>query len=217
MGAAPAPDDEAPVVATVLLAAGRSARWGGGQKVLAPLGGMPLVARAARTALNGGARPVIVVLGNAADDVRAALEGLDVACVENRDYARGIAGSIRCGLSVLPFDAAGALILLADMPFVSAQHLRALRAAFADAQCAKICVPSYRGRRGNPVLWPRAHFAALKSVRGDVGGRPLLQRLHEQVMLVEMADDGVLLDIDSQEHLNALTEQGPPAGPDERE
>ncbi|HKA14640.1 MAG TPA: nucleotidyltransferase family protein [Myxococcota bacterium] len=183
-------------VAAVVLAAGRSTRMRGVNKLLAPLCGGPLVARAVDAALASRAEAVVVVTGFQAARVRRALAGREVEFAHNRSYARGLSSSLRRGLRSLGEATDGALICLADMPWVSAAHLDRLIAAFGRAD-RPICVPARGGRRGNPVLWPARHFAALCALRGDRGGRALLRRHADEVVRVAMPDAGVTRDVDT--------------------
>jgi molybdenum cofactor cytidylyltransferase len=169
---------------------------GGANKLLVPLAGDPVVAHAADAALASRAATVVVVTGHQAARVRAALAGRDVQFAHNRYYARGLASSLRRGLRALDPAIEGALVCLGDMPWVSAADLDALIAAFARAD-HPICVPVRGRRRGNPVLWPARHFAALRALQGDFGGRGLLRRYAREIVRVSMPDAGVTRDIDT--------------------
>jgi molybdenum cofactor cytidylyltransferase len=183
-------------VAALVLAAGRSSRMRGVNKLLAELDGDPLVAHAVDAALASTAANVVVVTGHQAARVRAALAGRDVEFAHNRYYARGLSSSLRRGLAALDAGTAGALICLGDMPWVSPADLDALIAAFARAD-APICVPVRGRRRGNPVLWPARHFPALCALQGDVGARGLLRRYAREVVRVPMRSAGVTRDVDT--------------------
>ena len=165
-------------------------------KLLADLDGAPLIARTVDAVLASRAAPVVVVTGYQAARVRAALAGRDVRFAHNRRHASGMASSLRCGLRALGPDSEGALICLGDMPWVRATDLDALIAAFARA-ARPICVPVRGRRRGNPVLWPARHFAALSALAGDVGGRSLLLRHARELLRVPVADAGVSSDVDT--------------------
>ena len=197
---------EGPVrVAAVVLAAGASRRMGGANKLLAPFEGEPLVARAVDAALASRAAIVVVVTGFQPARVRRALAGRDVEFAHNRYHARGLGSSLRRGLRALDDGIEGALIQLADMPWVRADHLDALIAAFARARRRPICVPVRGRRRGNPVLWPVRHFAALCALQGDVGGRGLLRRYAGEVVRVAMSDAAVMRDVDTLADLKAAS------------
>ena len=197
-----APKDGAKIGA-VILAAGRSSRMGGPHKLLETVGGQPLVRRSAEAILASKASPVIVVTGHRAEDVAHALDGLDVTCVHNPDYAQGLSTSMALGLSALPGDIAGAAICLADMPGVDAALIDRLAVAFGDAAEGAIVVPTVEGKRGNPVIWARRYFKALSSVSGDVGGRALIGENPSSVVEVAVDSDAALADIDTPEALEA--------------
>lgn len=186
----------APRVAAVVLAAGRSTRMGGRNKLLAPLDGRPVVARVVDAALASRAAPVVVVTGHEAPGVVAALAGRDVVFAHNPEHAQGLSTSLRAGLAALPPGTDGALVCLGDMPWLAPAHLDRLIDAFTAAQ--PVCVPARPdGRPGNPVLWPARHFAALRALDGDTGGRALLQRFANEVLTVAVDDAAIYRDVDT--------------------
>ncbi|HEX5959120.1 MAG TPA: nucleotidyltransferase family protein [Hyphomicrobiaceae bacterium] len=187
-------------VAAVVLAAGRSTRMGPENKLLADLGGTPMVRRVVETALASTARPVLAVTGHMAAEVSAALAGLDVLMIANPGYASGLASSLKAGIRAVPADCAGAMILLGDMPRLAATHLDTLVDAFA-ASPESIIVPVHGGRPGNPVLWPRRHFPELLRLEGDAGAKRLMATHRKDVRDVELATDGIFIDVDTPEAL----------------
>lgn len=194
------------MIAAIVLAAGRSSRMGPDNKMTAAVGGVPMVVRAVDAALATRAGPVVVVTGHAREAVERLLADREVTLVHNPLYGEGLSGSLKAGLAALPPDAAGALICLADMPLVSADHLDRLIAEFAPDAGRAIVVPTRQGRRGNPVLWHRRFFPEMQRLAGDVGARHLIGRHRACVTEVEMPDDAVLIDIDTPA---ALTGAGP--------
>lgn len=193
--AAPAP--RRPRIAAVVLAAGRSTRMGPANKLLQEVEGRPMVARVVDAALASSARPVVVVTGHQAEAVRAALAGRDVTFVHNPDFATGLASSLRQGLGALPADCDGALVAQGDMPRLTADHFERLVAAFSPVEGRAIIVPTWAGKRGNPVLWAARFFPEMKAVAGDVGAKHLIGEHADVVREVESPDDAVLLDVDT--------------------
>ena len=191
----------APRIAAVVLAAGQSRRMGPVNKLLAEIRGKPMVAHVVDVALKSQARPVLAVTGHEAAKVSAALQGRDVVLVDNPDFAEGISTSLNRGLRALPREVDGALICLGDMPEVTPEQLNRLIAAFSPDEGRAICVPTVHGKRGNPVLFARRFFEEMESVSGDAGARHLIGEAPELVCEVEMADNGVLLDIDTPQAL----------------
>ena len=190
-------------VAAIVLAAGRSSRYraaGGTEpsKLVAALAGKPLVRHVAEAALASRARPVIVVTGHEREAVALALAGLPVHFAHNDAFATGMASSLKAGIAAAPPAAGGALILLGDMPYVTARLLDRLGAAFAEAPGSLAAAPVFEGRRGNPVLLARALFAAIDELRGDEGARKLLARAPPGAVVEVAVDDGAAtFDIDT--------------------
>jgi molybdenum cofactor cytidylyltransferase len=189
--------------AAIVLAAGRSSRMGPSNKLLEKFKGKPIVAHVTGVALESGADPVIVVTGFDATRVAAALSELQVTMVRNPAFEDGLSSSLRAGLSAVPPDSDGALILLGDMPAVEVSVLGALLAAFTGRDA--ICVPLHRGRRGNPVLWGSNYFAEMMALTGDVGAKQLIARHDERVTEVTVGSDSIFADVDTPADLARLT------------
>jgi molybdenum cofactor cytidylyltransferase len=191
-------------VGAIVLAAGRSTRMGGPNKLLAQIKGRPLVRIAAEEVLASRARPVIVVTGHERERVETALAGLDVTRVHNPQYAEGLSTSLKAGLAALPADVDGAIVCLADMPQVDAALIDRLIAAFDSEKGALVVVPTIGGKRGNPVLWSRRFFADLMALEGDVGARHLIGRYGEAVAEVPVSGKAALADVDTAAELSAV-------------
>jgi len=189
-------------VAAIVLAAGRSTRMGGPNKLLAELSGKKLVRIAAEQALASKASEVIVVTGHQAELVEQALEGLNVKFARNPDFAGGLASSVKAGIAAVSEQADGALICLGDMPLIHAELIDRLIEAFAPDRGNLIVVPSAEGRRGNPVLWSRRFFSELMTLDGDIGARHLLSKHGEAVAEVPVEGDSAFLDIDTPQALD---------------
>ena len=191
-------------IAAVVLAAGSSTRMGAINKLIAEIGGKPLVRIAAEQALASCASPVIVVTGHERERIAAALDGLKVRLVHNADHAEGLGGSLKTGIAAVPDDADGAIVCLGDMPQVDAALIDRLIGAFDPAQGALIVVPTIEGKRGNPVVWARRFFQELMQISGDVGARHLIGGYAEAVAEVPVAGAAALTDVDTPESLSAV-------------
>ncbi|HVY56495.1 MAG TPA: molybdopterin-binding/glycosyltransferase family 2 protein [Xanthobacteraceae bacterium] len=188
----------------LVLAAGRSTRMGGPNKLLAEISGRPMVRIAVEEALASRARPVVVVTGHERERVAAALKGLDVTLVHNPAFAEGLSTSLKAGLSALPENVDGAIVCLGDMPQVTAALIDRLLAAFDPEHGALVVVPTRDGKRGNPVVWSRRFFADLAKLEGDVGARHLIGNHAEAVVEVPVTDRAAFTDIDTPDALAAL-------------
>jgi len=190
-------------IAALVLAAGRSTRMGGPNKLLAEISGRPLVRIAVDEALASRASLVVVVTGHQRERIETALQGLKIRIVHNPDFAEGLSTSLRAGLNALPSDVDGVVVLLADMPQVDAALIDRLIASFDPEKGALAVVPTIESKRGNPVLWSRRFFPDLMALEGDVGARHLIGRYSEAVVEVPVTGKGPLADVDTPDALNA--------------
>lgn len=191
-------------VQIVVLAAGRASRMGpeGRHKLLATFDGVPLVRRTVINAVAADIGPVIVVTGHRETEVRAALGDLPVTFVSNPDYISGMASSLTSGLSTLDPGAGGMLVMLADMPAITAGDLRRLVDTFVAEGGRAVVRATADGQRGNPVILPRQTFSAVSQLVGDVGARHIVERCGLPVVDVELGA-GARLDLDTPEQIIA--------------
>lgn len=190
--------EKAPRLAAIVLAAGASSRMGR-PKALLPWGDTTMLGRVLATARAGGVSPLVVVTGDAAAAVSTEAQLHGAATVYNPHWAsRGLAGSLQVGLVVLPPDVDGVLVWLADQPLVGAGLGPAILAAFAAARPAAV-VPEHAGQWGHPVLFGRALFAELLALAPSEPPRSVLRRAGSGVLVLAVADAGVLTDLDTPE------------------
>ena len=203
-----APGPGSTKIAAIVLAAGQSRRMGDINKLLVEVDGVAMVTRAADAALDSGVDPVIVVTGHEHQNIEAALTGRAVNIIHNPGYAEGMSTSLRAGLSALPTDTGAVVVCLGDMPRVNAGLILRLVEAFDKAKGHAICVPTYKGKRGNPVLWSARYFGEMQHLAGDVGARHLIGEHSDAVHEVECGDSAVTFDVDTPEALKSLAARG---------
>ena len=200
----PTSDATAPRVWGVLLAAGSSTRFGADNKLLAVLDGLPLVRHVGLALAAAPIAGMMVVTGPDADQVAAALDGLDARFVHNARHRDGMAGSLATGISALPAACEGALVITGDMPRITAGDLGRLIRAFCDHGGQSIVfAATASGQQRNPVLWPRRHFETLSKLSGAVGGKAILQA-HRATSVAITVDESHIVDIDTREELERL-------------
>lgn len=191
-------------VAGLLLAAGGGRRLGGRPKALLDHRGRPLVEHAARVLRDGGCGPVHIVLGAAAEAVRARAELADYGVSVNPDWAQGMGSSLRVGLTALAGSGADAVVVsLVDQPGIGAAAVARVVAAYTGRDA--LAAAAYGGERGHPVLFGAERWADIAaSAEGDRGARAYLRRHAGAVTLVECGDVAEAYDIDTPEDLRRL-------------
>lgn len=190
----------------IILAAGLSTRLGR-PKLTVNVAGIPLISRVTRAALDSQLSRVILVTGESNSGLLEAIGemALDSRLVvaTNPDPELGMSSSVRTGVRILEKDASGAMLILADQPFLTSSVIDRLLAAF-DTDAERIVAALIRGRRSNPVIFPAALFGELEEIQGDVGGRYVL-RQHENIVVgIEMGDHYDDEDLDTTEDLQRI-------------
>ncbi len=198
--------DTGPRICALILAAGMSRRMGPVNKLLAPVRGQPMVCRVADQVLASAVDEVIVVTGHQAEAVREILKSRNLSFVHNPQYASGLSSSLAAGLNALSADCQAVLVCLADMPELDSAQLDRLLEAYDPPAGGLICVPTFAGKRGNPVLWDQVFFDDMCHIQGDVGARHLIGEHGQSVVEVPMPDRGVVFDVDSPQVLAQLAD-----------
>lgn len=203
--------------AAIILAAGSSSRMGAGRhKLLLPLHERPVLAHVIEAALASQARPIVVVLGHQAKQVRIQIAHYSrdsaIIHVENPDYLQGMSTSMRAGLTYLQsqIDAEIAsvdstLILLGDQPLVTSRMLDTLIDTWHTTG-KPIVAPLYDGKRGNPTLFAASLFPELLQVTGDEGGRSVVEQHKQELATVELGDAVANYDVDTWEAYQHVVE-----------
>lgn len=181
-------------VAAIVLAAGSSRRMGR-NKLLLEIEGETLVRRVVRAAGEAGLDRVVVVLGHDEARVRAQLEGLSCETVVNPEHARGAGTSVHAGVRHVAAEADAAVIVLADMPFVTAAMIAALADRYRATR-APVVFSRYGIVQAPPTLYDRSLFAELLAIDDDRGGKEVVLRHQAEAEAVAWPEDA-LHDIDS--------------------
>jgi molybdenum cofactor cytidylyltransferase len=192
-------------VHVIVLAAGASTRFGSA-KQLVRVNGRPLLHTAVSRAAELAGHSVTVVLGAHAKDLAPLLDHSPASVVINRDWAEGIASSIRMGLAHSPTTADAVMITLADQAAVTTDDLRRLVGAWRRSP-ASIATAQYAGGLGVPAIFPAWCLRELAELRGDRGAQALLHRHVDRLVRVSMPS--AELDIDRPEDLLALESNTP--------
>jgi len=191
------------MICAIIPAAGRSRRMGV-QKLLLPVGGKPMIACVVDEVLAGPVDRVVVVVGADGAAIADALAGRRVHFVTNPEAEGEMLGSVRCGLSAVPQDAAAALVAPGDQPGVTSEVVAAVVEAFRSSGRG-IVVPTHAGRRGHPLLIALRYRDEILTRYDGTGLRGLLQAHPEDVLEVEVAAPGAVEDVDTPEQYARVT------------
>ena len=195
-------------VSAIVLAAGGGSRFGGG-KLLAELGGRPILETVLHNLHEASVDEIIVVVGADAQRLCEVCKRYGARTVANEEWERGQSTSVLAGLRACGGEAA--VVLLGDQPFIGAEAVGRLVAVFAEG--AKVAVATYGGKRRNPVLFSREVWPLLEAeLVGDEGARSVLRRHPELVVEVPCEGVGDPADVDTREDLRRLEKMRGPVG-----
>ena len=179
-------------LAAIVLAAGESTRFGA-TKQLARLDGEPLCLRAIRSAEAICGPRTVLVTGHDRAAVASACEPLAGFMVFNPDYRLGLSSSLAAGVRAIRDVSDAVLIMLADQPMISVEHLSTLAATWS-ASSDSIVASGYADTAGPPVVFPKRFYAALLSMEGDRGAKGVIADNAGHAIVVECAEAAVDVD-----------------------
>ncbi len=192
-------------VSGIILAAGQSKRMGRIKQLL-PFRGKPLISHIVCTALASRLDEVIVVLGYGAEEIGRNVDFGDAQVVMNNDYQAGQSTSLQTGISAISDRSEAALFILGDQPLLNSGVINRLIEEF-ERERIGFLVPTFHGKRGNPVLVGRSFFPHLESLTGDQGARALFQEHADQVKDFDVGDGCIHIDIDTPDDYLKLTSE----------
>lgn len=187
------------MIIAVVLSAGESSRMGR-PKALLPIQGQKFIERIIRVIGQSRVGRTIVVLGHHADQLRGKIEHLPVEVVINPDYRSGQLSSLQVAIRHIRDDdrCDGMLVHLVDHPFIDVALVDALIESFFETK-KMIVVPSYKGKRGHPVIFSRELFGELLNAPLDQGAKAVVNAHRQETLEIEWHDEGITLDIDTPE------------------
>ncbi|PCI32675.1 MAG: 4-diphosphocytidyl-2C-methyl-D-erythritol kinase [Alphaproteobacteria bacterium] len=193
-------------ITALVLAAGQSKRMGQKNKLLLPYHQGTVLSHVLDQVTGAGIEEIFVVTGHQHDEVARDIGPHKVTFLYNDLYDEGMSTSVKLGISSLPKESDAVLIILGDMPNISASILRQLMAAYDPAQGRLIIIPTHNGKRGNPLLWDRSLFSEFDRLDGDMGAKILLADYPEYIHEVDVGSEAIFLDIDTYEAYERLSE-----------
>jgi molybdenum cofactor cytidylyltransferase len=185
------------MLSAILLAAGESKRMGK-PKQLMPLGQSTLLEQTIDNLLDSSVDETIVVLGHKAEEIARTIAGRPVKIVINSDYSQGMSTSIIAGLILVDPCSQAVMLAMGDQPLVESSTINQLIEAF-NKNKKGIAVPTYRGRRGHPIIFDIKYKTELFKLKGDIGGREIIRNHPDDVLMVAIDSESVISDIDTQD------------------
>lgn len=182
-------------ISAILLGAGESKRMGV-DKLYLPWGRKTVLEHCLETLLKSEVKEVVVVLGHRDKMPKNLSRSRKVKTVVNPLFRKGMSTSIRRGLRMIHPYSQGVLIALGDQPYLKTRTINALIRVFSERKKG-IILPSFRGRIGHPVIFSQKYKKELLGLKGDVGGRSIIERHSEDVRKVPIKSAGVVKDIDT--------------------
>ena len=186
-----------PMLSAILLAAGESKRMGK-PKQLMPLGKSTLLEQAVDNLLDSSVDETIVVVGHKAEEITGKIASRPLKIAINPDYRHGMSTSIVTGLIMVNPRSQAVMLALADQPLVTSRTINQLIDTFNNHDNG-IAVPTHRGRRGHPIIFDIKYKAELFKLKGDIGGREIIQNHPDDVLKVAVDSESVISDIDTQD------------------
>ena len=183
------------MISAIILAAGESKRMGK-PKLLMPLGKSTILEQTIDNLLNSAVGEVTIVLGHRAGEMVKKIASKPVKIAENRNYRQGMSTSIITGLNLIDDRAEAVMLVLADQPFVDSQTINSLIEQF-HAHNKGIVFPAYQGRRGHPIIFSIKYKAELLSLKGDIGGREIIEKHPDDTLKVAVNSPSINIDIDT--------------------
>lgn len=193
-------------IAGVILAAGMSKRMGSAKQLL-KLNGRYLLQWVVEAAVESDLRKIYLVLGHQHERILYKIHELvkipKIEILYNSNFEQGMSTSVKCGLCAAQSNYDGVMFLLGDQPFISPKMINHLLNKYSQSD-KQICVPVFRGRRGNPTIFGPSFFEQLQSTTGDMGGRRIILDQPEKVLYVAIDEAKTFFDIDSPEDLQDI-------------
>ena len=197
------------MISAVILAAGESRRMGKQNKLLLPIGGEALLVKLVASVCASDVGQVLVVIGHEAEKIRRELNEFPLNFVYNPNFSEGMTTSIKYGVKVVSHECDGLLICLGDMPFINTSEINKLIHAYVKNRIkgeGLIVVPVFKRQRGNPVLFSIEFRNDILEHKKESGCKEVIMKNSDSVMEIEMDDEKMLLDVDTMEDYQSVSD-----------
>jgi len=190
------------MISAILLAAGKSLRMKGENKLVKKFRGIPLIKHSVKNILESEIDELIIVLGYQKENIEQLINRDEkIKFVFNKDFETGMASSIKTGLNSLSKNTETFFICLADMPLVNFNVYNHL---IKSKNQKHILVPTYKGQKGNPVMFDISMKAKIMNITGDTGAKKILELNKDKILKLEISDQSIIQGFNTQKDFNLL-------------
>jgi len=189
----------------IILAAGQSKRMKKNNKLLMKYKDQSILSHVITASSKSKATKTIIVLGHQNELIEKHINDLDIIVANNSTYKKGLSSSLKKGISALPEDCDAAIIMLADMPKIKPELINNLIDNYDPLNNKCIVAPSYKGKRGNPILIGRKFFPDILNLQGDMGAKNILDKNSNNIYFIPQSDSSILIDIDTKNDYEKLS------------
>ena len=190
------------MISAILLAAGQSKRMNGENKLTKEVQGTPLIKLSVKNILASSINELIIVLGHQKEIIEQLIEKNEkIKCVFNKNFESGISSSIKIGLKNLSEKTETFFICLGDMPMVSPDIYNQL---IESKDKNEIIIQTYKGQRGNPVLFGKSMKEKIMNITGDIGAKKILQLKKNKILNLEINDQSIVRGFNTQDDFSSL-------------
>ena len=190
------------MISSILLAAGQSKRMNGENKLTKKIKGTPLIKYSVKNILNSSIDELIIVLGYQKEIVKKIIDkNKKTKFVFNKDFEKGVASSIKTGLSHLSEKTEAFFICLGDMPMVNPDIYNQI---IRSKKNNEIVVPTFKGKQGNPVLFSISMRNKIMNIQGDVGAKKIVESNKNEILNLEINNQNITKDFNTQDNFNSL-------------
>jgi molybdenum cofactor cytidylyltransferase len=192
------------MISMLILAAGKSTRMHGSNKLLASIQGVPMVRRVVQAALGSNVDEVIVVLGWEEEKIHSALAGLNCRFTVNPNFEEGQSSSVRAGLAAVNSSSRAVMILPGDIARIDSSAIDMVIDKYDHGGCS-IAIAGHEGKSGHPILFDKQLFPEIARINEETFGLKGVVKKHQsEICLVEVGSANVLKDVDEPEDLKEL-------------
>jgi len=185
------------MISAILLSAGQSRRMHGENKLVKKVKGIPLIKHSIKNILNSSVDDLIIILGHQKELLEKLIDkNKKIKFVFNKDFESGMASSIKTGLNHLSKNTDAFFVCLADMPLVNKNIYNLL---IKSKNNGEIIIPTYKGKKGNPVLFSISMKNKIKNIEGDVGAKKIIEMNKNKILFCETNDMSVTKDYNTKD------------------